>query len=98
MALTALENDLLAYVERLVTACETLTEELNGLEARSTDGMQNQMDGLAACVSALIQSQTASMAALQDLLSAGSNYSAVNGQLQTSLRLVKAAEKQLNDH
>jgi hypothetical protein len=98
MALTALERDLLAYVERLVTACETLTEELSGLEKRSTDGMQNQMDGLAACVSVLIQSQAASMTALQDLLSAGSNYSVVNGQLQTSLRLVKAAEKQLKNH
>lgn len=34
--LTALERDLLACVERLVTACETSARELNGLEARST--------------------------------------------------------------
>ena len=32
--LTALERDLLACVERLLTACEVSAKELNGLEAR----------------------------------------------------------------
>lgn len=95
--LTALERDLLACVERLVTACETSATELTGLEERSTNGMQEQMDGLAACVSVLVQSQTASMAALNGLLSEGSNYGTLRKQLETSLRLVKAAERQLNE-
>ena len=40
--LTALERDLLACVERLVTACETSAAELSGLEARSTKRLQVQ--------------------------------------------------------
>ena len=93
--LTALERDLLACVERLVTACETSAQELSGLEERSTTKMQSQMDGLAACVSVLIQSQTASVAALDGLLNEGSNYAKLRTQLETSLKLVKAAEVRL---
>ena len=97
-SLTALERDLLACVERLVTACEVSAKELSGLEERSTTRMQSQMDGLAACVSVLIQSQTASVAALHGLLSAGSNYGKLRTQLGTSLKLVKAAETQLKQN
>lgn len=93
--LTALERDLLACVERLVTACEVSAAELSGLEARSTDRMQSQMDGLAACVSVLIQSQTASVAALHGLLNEGSNYGTLRTQLETSLTLATAAEERL---
>lgn len=95
--LTALERDLLACVERLVTACETSAAELNGLEARSTNKMQGQMEGLADCVSVLIQSQTASLDALNGLLSEGQSYGKLRTQLETSLKLVKAAERQLNE-
>ena len=95
--LTALERDLLACVERLVTACEVSATELSGLEARSTNGMQEQMGGLAACVSVLIQSQTASLDALNGLLSEGQSYGTLRTQLETSLKLVKAAEIQLNE-
>jgi hypothetical protein len=42
--LTALERDLLACVERLVTACEVSAKELSGLEERSTTKMQSQME------------------------------------------------------
>jgi hypothetical protein len=95
--LTALERDLLACVERLVTACETSAAELSALEERSTNGMQSQMDGLAACVSVLIQSQTASVDALNGLLSEGRSYGTLRTQLETSLKLVKAAERQLSE-
>ena len=93
--LTALERDLLACVERLVTACETSAKELSGLEERSTNRMQSQMDGLAACVSVLIQSQVASVAALHGLLSEGQSYGRLRTQLETSLKLVRAAEERL---
>ncbi len=96
--LTALERDLLTCVERLVTACEVSAKELSGLEERSTNRMQSQMDGLAACVSVLIQSQTASVDALNGLLSEGSNYGKLRTQLETSLKLVKAAETQLKQN
>ena len=93
--MTALERDLLACVERLVTACEVSAQELSGLEERSTTKMQSQLDGLAACVSVLIQSQTASVDALNGLLNEGSNYGRLRTQLETSLKLVKAAEESL---
>ena len=93
--LTALERDLLACVERLVKACETSTEELSGLEARSTNKMRSQLDGLAACVTLLIRSQAASMAALRGLLSEEASYNTLDEQLQTSLELAKAAEQRL---
>jgi hypothetical protein len=96
--LTALERDLLACVERLVTACETSAKELSGLEERSTTRMQSQMDGLAACVSVLIQSQTASVDALNGLLSEGRSYETLRTQLETSLKLVKAAEERLRQN
>jgi hypothetical protein len=60
--------------------------------------MQSQMDGLAACVLVLIQSQTASVAALHGLLSEGSNYGKLRTQLETSLKLVKVAERQLKQN
>ena len=86
---------MLACVERLVTACEVSAKELSGLEERSTTRMQNQMDGLAACVSVLIQSQVASESALHGLLSEGQSYGRLRTQLETSLKLVKAAEERL---
>ena len=95
--LTALERDLLACVERLVTTCEVSAAELSGLEERSTNGMQSQMDGLVACVSVLIQSQVASVDALNGLLSEGQSYGRLRTQLETSLKLVKTAERQLNE-
>ena len=55
------------------------------------------MDGLAACVSVLIQSQTASVDALNGLLNEGQSYGRLRTQLETSLKLVKAAERQLNE-
>ena len=70
---------------------------MSGLEARSTTKMQSQMDGLAACVSVLIQSQTASVDALNGLLNEGQSYGRLRTQLETSLKLVKAAERQLNE-
>lgn len=93
--LTALERDLLACVERLMKACETSAAELNGLEARSTNKMRSQLDGLAACVTLLIRSQAASMAALRGLLSEEASYNTLDDQLQTSLKLAKAAEERL---
>ena len=93
--LTALERDLLACVERLVTACETSAQELSGLEERSTKTMRVELDGLTACVTLLIRSQAASMGALRGLLNEEASYTTLDDQLQTSLKLAKAAEERL---
>jgi hypothetical protein len=82
----------------LVTACETSATELSGLEARSTKTIRGELDGLAACVTQLIRSQAASMAALRGLLSEEATYNSLDEQLQTSLKLVKAAEERLRQN
>ena len=93
--LTALERDLLACVERLVTACETSAQVLSGLEARSTNRIETQLAGLADCVTLLIRSQAASMMALRDLLNEAATYNALDAQLNESLSLARAAEERL---
>ena len=93
--LTALERDLLACVERLVTACETSAQELSGLEARSTKRLQAQLDGIAACATLLIRSQIASMQALRGLLSEEATYNALDAKLNESLSLARDAEERL---
>ena len=93
--LTALERDLLACVERLVTACEASAAELSGLEARSTGRIETQLAGLADCVTLLVRSQAASMTALRGLLNEEASYNALDDQLQKSLTLAKAAEERL---
>lgn len=94
--LTALERDLLACVERLVTACETSATELRGLEARSTSGIEAQVTGLTACVSELLKSHLLCVATLAELLTEEQNYAMLEEQLRMSLSLAKAAEKRLS--
>jgi ABC-type phosphate transport system substrate-binding protein len=53
------------------------------------------MDGLADCVSLLIQSQIESMTALRGLLSEAANFAAIDRQLSESLKQAKAAEERL---
>ena len=93
--LTALERDLLICVERLVSTCEASIAELNCLENRSISRIETRLTGLANCVTLLIRSQAASMAALRGLLSEEASYNALDDQLQKSLRLAKAAEEKL---
>jgi hypothetical protein len=93
--LIALERDLLACVERLVTACEVSAKELSGLEERSTTRMQSQMDGIAQCVTLLVRSQAVSLKALRGLLNEEASYRTLDEQLSTSLNLAKDAEEML---
>ncbi|MDB6176645.1 hypothetical protein PAF17_03900 [Paracoccus sp. Z330] len=60
--LTALERDLLACVERLVTASEASAKDLTGLETRSTGRIEKELAGLKDCVTLLIRSQAARLA------------------------------------
>jgi len=93
--LTALERDLLACVERLVTACETSARELSGLEARSTGKMQCQLDGIAEYVTLPVRSQAVSMKALRGLLNEEARYRTLDELLNTSLSLARDAEERL---
>jgi hypothetical protein len=96
--LTALERDLLACVERLVTACETSAKELSGLDARSTNRMQSQLDGIAQCVTLLVRSQAVSKKALRGLLNEEASYATLDEQLSMSLNLAKGAEERLRQN
>ncbi|MCZ4254675.1 hypothetical protein O4H53_03925 [Sulfitobacter sp. G21635-S1] len=95
--LTALERDLLACVERLVTACEVSAKELSGLEERSTTRIEKELAGLKDCVALLIRSQAASMKALNGLLNDEASYKTLDESLQQSLTLAKAAAERLRD-
>ncbi|WP_299150221.1 hypothetical protein [uncultured Tateyamaria sp.] len=95
--LTALERDLLACVERLVTACETSAQELRALEARSTNGIESKVNGLAHCVALLMKSHLLSVATLADLLTEEQTYETLQEGLEASLKLAKRAEQRLNE-
>lgn len=94
--LTALERELLASVERLVTACESSAKELHALEKRSTNGIEAQVIGLFKCVTELLKSHLLCVATLADLLTEEQNYATLEEQLRMSLSLARAAEKRLN--
>ena len=94
-SLTALERELLGYVERLVKTSETSANELRGLEQRSTDLMTQRLDLLTACMARLLRSQMSLAAALSGLLNDAENYEALEQKLHESLRLAKDAERRL---
>ena len=98
MPLTALERDLLACVERLVTACVTSTVELHGLEVRSTSGIEIKVNGLAHCLALLMKSHLFSAATLADLLTEERSYATFQENMRASLKLAKAAEQQLKQN
>ncbi len=95
--LTALERDLLACVERLVTASEASAKDLAVLETRSTGRIEKELAGLKDCVTLLIRSQAASMQALNGLLNDEASYETLDETLQQSLTLAKAAAERLKD-
>ncbi len=96
-SLTALERDLLACVEQLVTACETSASELRNLEERSTTGIEARLNGLTQCIELLMKSHLKSVATLADLLTEEQNYTTLEENLQTSLKLARAAETLLQE-
>lgn len=95
--LTALERELLASVERLVTACESSAKELHGLEKRSTSRIESKVNGLAHCVALLMKSHLTSVTTLADLLREEQTYETLQAGLETSWKLAKDAEKRLNE-
>lgn len=66
--LTALERELRASVERLVTVCESSAKEMHALEKRSNSRIENKMNGLAHCVALLMKSHLTSVNTLSGLL------------------------------
>lgn len=95
--LTALERELLASVERLVTACESSAKELHSLEKRSTSRIESKVNGLAHCVALLMKSHLTSVTTLADLLREEQNYETLQAGLETSWKLAKDAEKRLKE-
>jgi len=94
--LTALERDLLACVERLVTASVAPGKELARFEAQLRKMNSAQAAELTDCLNLLVNSQIASMRALRGLLCEEASYSALDAQLKKSWDLAKSAEQRLN--
>lgn len=95
--LTALERELLASVERLVTACESSARELHALEKRSTSRIESKVNGLAHCMALLMKSHLTSVTTLADLLREERSYETLQAGLETSWKSAKDAEKRLNE-
>jgi hypothetical protein len=95
--MTVQEDSLLACVEQLVAACETSASELRNLEERSTTGIEARLNGLTQCIELLMKSHLKSVATLADLLTEEQNYTTLEDNLLTSLKLARDAEKQLNE-
>ena len=68
---------------------------LRDLEGRSSNRIGLRLDGLADCVALLINSQRASMTALQSLLNEAGRCDRLETALSESLAKAKAAEERL---
>ncbi|MCH2093739.1 MAG: hypothetical protein MK160_01335 [Rhodobacteraceae bacterium] len=95
--LTALKRELLASVERLVTAYENLAQELHALENRSTSRIESKMNGLAHCVALLMKSHLTSVTTLAHWLREEQNYATLQAGSETSWKLAKDTERRLNE-
>ena len=94
-AMTQLERELLAYVERLVGCCEVSAKELRGLEQRSTTQQGEMLTGLRDCVGLLIRSQLALTQSLASVLTESATYAQLEEKLTTSEQLLMDAEARL---
>lgn len=95
-AMTPLERELLAYVERLVECCEVSAKELRGLEQRSTAQHGEMLTGLAECVRLLIRSQSELTQSFVLEKTESANYAQLEGKLTKSAQLLNAAETRLS--
>ncbi len=94
--LTALERDLLGYVERLTRDSEHSAQVLHDLETRSTGQIMGRLDGLADCTKVLMHSQIALTTALLAFVQQSESYAQIITRLNESLRQAKAAELKLS--
>lgn len=93
--LTALERELLGYVERLTTASEASSKALSDLEARSTAQMRNEITCLTDCIAQLLQSQARSATALLALANGSASSEKISAELNESLSFASAAMQRL---
>lgn len=94
-AMTQLERELLAYVEKLVACCEASAKELHGLEQRSTTQQGKMLIGLRDCVERLIHSQRVLTQSFASVLTESATYAQLAEKLTTSERLLTDAEARL---
>ena len=94
-ALTAMERELLGYVERLTKASEASSEALRDLEARSTGQMRNEITCLTECVAQLLQSQARSATALLALVNGSASSAKISAELNESLSFASLAMQHL---
>ncbi|SEK39974.1 hypothetical protein SAMN05444413_101501 [Roseivivax marinus] len=96
MAMTAMENELLGYVEQLTKASQDSAKALRDCETHLSGKIEPRLDGLVACVNALLDSQIALSGALAGWLTDEMSYAQASKDFAKSLEAAKAAEKRLN--
>ena len=95
--LTALERELLKFVERLTAASETSAKGLENLERQWVQGMNLRVTGVEECVSELLLSHGRLVDALQCWMKDEQSWELVNDRLNESIRLTKLAESRLKN-
>jgi len=93
--LTALERELLGFVEQLATSSDTSAKTMTALDHRLTMQMTNMLDMLTECVTCLAQSQKQSTDALSLLMSESVNYAQVEQNLAQSMKQLQIVQKRL---
>ena len=90
--LSALERELLGYVERLTQACENSTAQFANLEKRSTAIIETRQKSLEDGVKSLIASQTLLVEALSGSIQVSGNSESAQQSLRASRRALMSAE------
>lgn len=94
--LSALERELLGYVERLTQACEASATRFTSLEKRSTAIIETRQKALEDGVRSLIASQTSLVEALNDSMLASGDTASAQQSLRASRHALMNAESLLN--
>lgn len=95
--LTALERELLNYVEQLAQSSAQSATAMLGLEERSTKQTNETLELLTDCVDFLSQSQKHSLDALKLWLREDASYEQVEKALANSLKQLQNAETRLKN-
>ena len=95
--LTALERELLSYVEQLAQSSAQSATAMLGLEEHSTKQTNKTLELLTDCMTSLSQSQQLSLDTLRLWLSDAATYEQVEKALANSLKQLQNAETRLKN-
>jgi hypothetical protein len=90
--MTGLERELIAYIERLVTACETSSAALSELEKHSTSIVEEKQEDIMICLKSVTESQRLLIHSMLELFNESHNTTRMQEGLKSTKRALKDAE------